>query len=129
MSQGGDKFMMGVVAGAIGLVLLCLCCIVAGVASPFAILFKSGAHAAGKAYLEKDPAVIAAVGDVKKVGQKLQGTMHESDGEGTAEFYYDVEGTRASGVAKVQLTKAKDQDWVVVHAELEVAGRVVVLKE
>lgn len=129
MSKGGDKFIMGVVAGVIGLVLLCVCCIVAGVATPFGILFKSGAHVAGKAYLEKDPTVASELGDLKKVGQKLQGSMHESDGEGTAELYYDLEGTKATGVAKVWLTKAKDQDWVVVRAELDVAGRVVVLKE
>lgn len=129
MGKGGDKFVMGVVVGIVGLVLLCVCCIVAVPAGLFGSLFASGAHKTAREYLEKSPAVAAELGTVQKVSQKLQGSLHENNGVGEAEVYFDVQGASASGVARVNLSKAKDKEWVVDRAELDVAGRVVVLKE
>lgn len=129
MGKGGDKFIMGVVAGVVGLVLLCVCCIVAGPAALFGSLFSSDVHKTAKEFLQNSPAVTAELGPVQKVSQKIQGSLHEDNGAGDAELFFDVTGANASGVAKVRLTKAKGKEWVVGRAELDVAGRIVVLKE
>jgi len=129
MGKGGDKFVMGVVVGIVGLVLLCVCCIVAVPAGLFGSLFSSDAHKTARTFLESSPTVTAEVGPGPKVTQKLQGSLHQENSTGDAELYFDVKGAKASGVAKVQLTKEKDKEWVITRAELDVAGRVVVLKE
>jgi len=129
MGKGGDKFVMGVVVGIVGLVLLCVCCIVAVPMGLFGSLFSSDAHKAARTFLESSPAVAAEVGPGAKVTQKLQGSMNQNNGTGDADLFFDVKGPQASGVAKVHLTKEKDKEWVITRAELDIAGRVVVLKE
>lgn len=129
MGEGGGKFAMGMVAGVAGLLLLCICCIVAAVATPFGFLAKSGAHQTAKAYLSANTTVKAELGEVKKVSQKLRGSLNESNDTGSAELYFDLEGSKAKGIAKVTLSKESGKEWTVDRAELEVGGRTVVLKE
>ena len=129
MAKGGDKFILGVVAGIIGLILLCVCCIVVGPAALFGSIFSSDAHKTARAFLEASPAVSAELGAVQKISQKFQGSLNQNNGAGTADVYFDIQGAKASGTARVQLTKEKDKAWVIVRADLDIAGRVVVLKE
>lgn len=129
MGEGGGKFALGVVAGVAGLFLLCICCVAAVVLTPFGFLAKSGAHQTAKAFLTSHPTVQAELGEVKKVSQKLQGHFNQNNDQGSAELHFDLEGNKAKGLAKVTLHKESGKEWTVDRAELDIGGRVVVLKE
>ncbi len=128
MNKGTDKFFLGVIGGIVLVVLLCLCCIVAVVMSPFGFLMKNGAQDAAKAFLKADPQVQAQVGTISSFGLFPQGSVNINNGSGRAELHYSLKGDKGEGKAVVTLEKLPDKPWQVVAATLETGGKTTVLK-
>ncbi len=128
MNKGTDKFFLGVVGGIVLVVLLCVCCIVGVVMSPFGFLMKNGAQDTAKSFLKADPVVQTQIGKIESFGFFPQGSVNINNGSGRAELHYSLKGDKGEGKAVVTLAKEPDKPWVVVAATLEAGGKTTVLK-
>ncbi len=128
MAKGTDKFFLGVIGGIVLVVLLCLCCVAAGLLSPFGFLMKNGAQDTAKAFLKADPQVQAKVGTIKSFGLFPQGSVNINNGRGRAELHYSLKGDKGDGKAVVTLSKEAGKEWVVTAATLETGGQTILLK-
>jgi hypothetical protein len=110
------------VLGALGIVGLCLVCVVGAVMVPLQWWSHGGAAEAAKDYLRKSSVVQAQLGAVKDFGRFPSGSESSVNGEGSAHFFMTVKGERKEGRAEVELTRKPGQAWQVTGV-LTVDGR------
>ena len=118
-----DKWMTFAVLGALGIVGLCLVCVIGAVLVPLRWWSHGGAAEAAKDYLRKSSVVQAQLGAVKEFGRFPSGTESIINGEGSAHFFMTVKGERKEGRAEIELTRKPGQSWQVTSAVLTVDGR------
>jgi hypothetical protein len=110
------------VLGALGIVGLCLVCVIGAVMVPLRWWSHGGAAEAAKDYLRKNPVVQAQLGAVKDFGGLPSGTESIINGEGSAHFFMTVRGERKEGRAEIELARKPGQAWKVISAILTVDG-------
>ena len=120
--KSSEKWMVAAVLGALGIVLLCLVCIVGVALFPLRWWSQGGAAGAAKDYLAKNPVVTAHLGPVKEFGRFPSGSQSTVNGTGTARFLITIKGEKGEGSAVVDLSKKPGEAWKVVSATLSVGG-------
>lgn len=118
-----EKWMALAVLGALGIVGLCLVCVVGAVMMPLRWWSHGGAAGAAKDYLRKNSVVQAQLGAVKNFGRFPSGSERITNGEGSAHLFLTVQGERKEGKAEIQLTRRPGHPWQVTSAVLTVDGR------
>ncbi len=120
--KSSEKWMVAAVLGALGIVLLCLVCIVGVVLFPLRWWSQGGAAGVAKEYLAKNPVVVGKLGAVKEFGRFPSGSESIVNGVGTAHFIISIKGERGDGSAAVDLAKKSGETWKVVSGTLTVMG-------
>jgi hypothetical protein len=118
-----EKWMTFAVLGALGIVVLCLVCVIGAVMVPLRWWSHGGAAEAAKDYLRKNSVVQAQLGAVKGFGRFPTGSESIINGQGSAHFFMTVQGERKEGRAEIELARKPGQTWQVTSAVLMVEGR------
>ena len=118
-----EKWMTFVVLGALGIVMLCLVCVVGAVMVPLRWWSRGGAAEAAKDFLRNNPVVQAQLGPVQEFGRFPSGSESIINGEGSAHFFMTVKGERKEGRVEIELSRKPGQAWKVISAVLTVDGR------
>lgn len=114
--------MVAAVFGALGIVLLCLVCIVGVILFPLRWWSQGGAAGVAKEYLAKSPVVVGKLGAVKEFGRFPSGSESIVNGVGTAHFIISIKGATGDGSAAVDLAKKSGEAWKVISGTLTVNG-------
>lgn len=120
--KSSEKWMVAAVFGALGIVLLCLVCIVGVILFPLRWWSQGGAAGVAKEYLAKNPVVAAKLGVVKEFGRFPSGSESIINGVGTAHFIISIKGETGEGSASLDLAKKPGETWKVVSGTLTVNG-------
>lgn len=124
-----EKWMIFAVLGALGIIGLCLVCVVGAIFVPVRWWSHGGAAGAAKDYLSTNPTVVAQLGAIKEFGLFPTGSQSIVNGEGTAHLAFSLTGEKGRGTAEVDLSKKKGGPWKVVGAKLTVGGQTLPLLE
>ena len=123
-----EKWMLFAVLGALGIVGLCLICVVGAVLVPMRWWSQGGAAGAAKDFLGKSAVVRAELGTITEFGSIPVRSESIVNGKGTAHITVTIHGERAEGTAELDLTKESGKDWKVIAGTLTVDGRTLPLE-